>query len=131
LRPTKLRVSLDDEVKQATQSYFIRLPGRGPIAFAGLVSRRNIEREKTPITCAILTCDAIGPTAEIHARMPIALPKDAEAAWLDTGMTDAAVAIEFVRECAVSDFARHPVNPRVNYARNEGADLISPFENSA
>ena len=63
--------------------------------------------------------------------MPIALPKDAEAAWLDPGMTDAAVAIEFARECAVTEFVHYPVNPRVNNARNGGADLIEPFRNPA
>jgi putative SOS response-associated peptidase YedK len=63
--------------------------------------------------------------------MPIALPKDAEAAWLDPRMTDAAAAIEFARECAVTEFVHHPVDPRVNNARNEGTDLLVPFENPA
>jgi putative SOS response-associated peptidase YedK len=75
--------------------------------------------------------DAAGPAAEIHTRMPIALPKDAEAAWLDAGMTNAAAAIEFARDFAVTEFVHHPVNPRVNNARNDGADLIERFENPA
>ena len=32
--------------------------------------------------------------AEVHTRMPVALPKDAEAAWLDSALTDGAKAID-------------------------------------
>lgn len=85
------------EVTKAKQPYFIRLPDRRPIAFAGLLSRRNIEGDKSEFTCTILTRDAVGPAAEIHTRMPIALRKNAEAAWLDPALTDAAVEIEFAR----------------------------------
>lgn len=119
------------EVTKAKQPYFIRLPDRRPIAFAGLMSRRTVEGDDSEFTCTMLTRDAIGPALEIHRRMPIALPKDAEAAWLDPRMTDAAAAIEFARECAVTEFVHHPVDPRVNNARNEGTDLLVPFENPA
>jgi SOS response associated peptidase (SRAP) len=74
-------------------------------------------------------CDAVGPAADIHTRMPIALPKDAEADWLDPEMTDAAAVIQFARERAVTEFVHDAVNPRVNNARNEGAEFIEPFEN--
>ena len=117
------------EVTKAKQPHFIHLPDGRPIAFTDLMSRRNIEGDKSEFTCTIMTRDAVGPAAEIHTRMPIALPKDAEAAWLDPGMTDAAGAIGFAREFAVTEFVHHPVNPRVNNARNEGAELLAPFEN--
>jgi putative SOS response-associated peptidase YedK len=77
----------------------------------------------------VMSFGAVGPAAEIHTRMPIALPKDAEVAWLDPGMTDAAAAIESARGFSVTDIVYHPVNPRVNNARNEGAELIEPIEN--
>ena len=48
------------EVKKAKQPYFIHLPGRGPIAFAGLMSRRTVEGDKSEFTCTILTRDAAG-----------------------------------------------------------------------
>ena len=72
--------------------------------------------------------DAVGPAAEVHARMPIALPKETEAAWLDPELTDATKAIEFAREQANTEFVYHAVNPRVNNSRSEGAALIEPFE---
>ncbi len=78
-----------------------------------------------------MTRDAVGPAAEVHSRMPVSLLKNSEAAWLDRTLTDAASAIEFARESAVTEFVHHPVNPRVNNARNEGAELIEPFPNPA
>ena len=75
--------------------------------------------------------DAVGPVSEVHTRMPIALPKETEGAWLDSALTDAALAIEFAREQAITEFVCHAVNPRVNNVRNEGAGLIEPFQNPA
>ena len=57
--------------------------------------------------------------------------KEAEAAWLDSGLTDAAKAIEFAREKSMSDFVPQPVSTFVNNARDEGADLIAPCANPA
>ena len=61
--------------------------------------------------------------------MPIAFPKETEAAWLDPELTDVALAIEFAREQAITEFAYHAVNPRVNNSRSEGAELIETFQN--
>ena len=116
---------------KAKQPYVIRLLDGRPIAFAGLMSHRNIEGDNSEFTCTIMTRDAVGPAAKIHTRMPIALPKDAEAAWLDPAVTDAAAAIEFARERAVTAFEHYPVNMRVNNAKNEGTELIVRFENPA
>jgi putative SOS response-associated peptidase YedK len=119
------------EVKKAKQPYFIRLPDRRPIAFAGLMSRRTVVGDLPEFTCTILTRDAIGPASEIHSRMPIALPKDAEAAWLDPGITNVAAAIEFARGCAVTEFVHHHVRPRVDNAGDDGTGLTEAFENPA
>ena len=80
---------------------------------------------------SILTGDAVGPVSEVHTRMPIALPKETECAWLDSAMTDAARAVAFAREQAITDFVYHAVNPRVNNSRSEGVELIETFENPA
>ena len=117
------------EMTMAEQPYFVRLPDRQPFAFAGLMSRRTVDGNQTGFTFTILTRDAIGPAAQIHARVPIVLPKDAQAAWLYRELTDAAVAIEFAREQAVTEFVWHPVDLRVDNARNEVAEsnqLLAP-----
>ena len=117
------------EVKR--QPYFIQRTDREPIAFAGMMSRRNQNDDTSEFTCTILTRDAVGAASAIHARMPIALSKDAEAAWLDLGITDAAVAVGFARNHALTDFTPDPVNPRASNAKNEGEEPIELFENPA
>jgi len=112
------------EVTKAKQTYFIRLPDRRPIAFAGLMSRRTVEGDDSEFTCTMLTRDAIGPALEIHRRMPIALPKDAEAAWLDPALTDGSQAIALERQHAVTALEHYRASTRVNNAKNEGADVI-------
>jgi putative SOS response-associated peptidase YedK len=119
------------EARTAKQSYFMQRSDREPIAFAGLMSRRILEGGMLEYACTILTRAAVGVVSEIHERMPIALPKDAEAAWLDPRMTDAATAVGFARDNAITDLVLHPVNPRVINSGNEGAEPTSPFENPA
>ncbi len=105
----------------ADQLYFFRLPDRQPFAFAGLMSRRTVEGSQTGFSFTILTRNPIGRSAQMHARVPIVLPKDAHAAWLYRDLTDAAVAIEFAREQSVTEFVCHPVDLDVDDARNEDA----------
>lgn len=111
------------EIAIAEQPYFIRLPDRQPFAFAGLMSRRTVEGNQPGFTFTILTRDAVGPAAQIHARVPIVLPKNAHAAWLYRELTDAAVAIEFAREQAVTEFVCHPVDLHIDDTRKEAAEL--------
>jgi hypothetical protein len=51
-------------------------------------------------------------------------PHNAQGCEIDDGMP-------FAREIAVPEFVHNAVSPRVNNARNEGAELIEPFENPA
>jgi hypothetical protein len=39
--------------------------------------------------------------------------------------------VEFARGNSITEFALLAVDPRVNDAKNEGADLSEPFENPA
>ena len=94
------------------------------------MSRRTVD-DSSEFTCSILTRDAVGPVSEVHTRMPIALPKETEGAWLDSALTDAALAIALAREKSTMEFVYHAVNPRVNNSRSEGAELIELFANQA
>jgi putative SOS response-associated peptidase YedK len=116
------------EVTSYKQPYLIKRKDGKLIAFAGLMSRRTVEGQDAEFTCAVMTHDAVGPAAEVHSRMPIALGKEAEGAWLNAGLADGAEAIRQARDSAITDFVYHAVSPRVNNSRSEGAELIQPFE---
>lgn len=110
------------EVTKAKQPHFIHLPDGQP--FAGLMSHRTSEEGAPQFSCTILTQEAVGPAAEVHSRMPVILPKDMEAAWLDPGLTDGSQAIELARAHAVTALEHYSVSMRVNNAKNEGPALI-------
>jgi putative SOS response-associated peptidase YedK len=102
------------------QPHYLRRSDGRPFCFAGLMSTWNEQ-----LSCAILTKAAEGPAAEIHDRMPVVLPDEAHAGWLDAELKDAA---EYARVHALArEFMLYAVSKRVNNARNEGADLIEPL----
>jgi putative SOS response-associated peptidase YedK len=122
-RPVERLDPVTGETTTVEQPCLVRLPDRQPFAFAGLMSRRTAEGNQTGYSVTILTREATGPAAQIHARVPIVLPKDAHAAWLYRELTDAAVAIEFAREQAVTEVVFHAVDARADNAPNRGAEL--------
>jgi len=107
------------EVAGGKQPYYLHRTDGSPFCFAGLMSTWQDQ-----LTCAILTKVAEGSIAGVHDRMPVVLPDEAHAGWLDPGLKDAT---EFAREHAQSrEFTHYAVSERVNNARNEGPDLIGP-----
>jgi len=107
------------EVAGGKQPYYLHRTDGRPFCFAGLMSTW-----KDTLSCAILTKPAEGPVAEVHDRMPVVLPDEAHAGWLDPALKDAT---EFARTNALArEFSHYAVSKRVNNARHEGADLIEP-----
>lgn len=113
------------EVKRVKQPHFIyRRDGR-PFCFAGLMSQWSPPRQDSPIlSCSILTKSASHSLSAVHDRMPVVLPDEAHAAWLDPGLTAAGKVVEIIRDCAVADFEHYPVSTRVNSGKIDDADLV-------
>lgn len=53
------------------------------LAFAGLHEQWAAEQGPVVDSCTVLTTEANGDLAGIHARMPVILPRDSWSAWLD------------------------------------------------
>jgi putative SOS response-associated peptidase YedK len=118
------------EIKKAKQPFFLHLPGIRPLTFAGVMSSWTSPEGKSAIlTCSILTRAAEGPAAEVHDRMPVILPDEAQSAWIDLKQTDSEKALALAQERAVTAVEHYRVSPRVNNAKNEGAELIEPIDN--
>jgi putative SOS response-associated peptidase YedK len=68
------------------QPYKFSLRDDSLFAFAGLISYwHDDDAEKWMRSASIITCDANALVAEIHDRMPVMLPRQLEARWLDPG----------------------------------------------
>lgn len=98
--------------------YFSRRDGR-LAAFAGLYAIFEHPQTKAKLaTCAFLTTQAQGALAQVHDRMPVALPDAAQQAWLERG--EAATGVE--------ELAYYPVRRLVNASRAEGPELIEALQ---
>jgi putative SOS response-associated peptidase YedK len=94
------------------------------MAFAGIYEVwRAAEEDPLLRTCAVITTAADEMMRPVHDRMPVVLPADVWADWIDRETdTDTALALAHAAE----DLVRHRVGDRVNSVRNKGPDLIAP-----
>jgi putative SOS response-associated peptidase YedK len=129
-KPLEVVDPVTGEIKTAKQPYFLHLAGKPAFAFAGLMSRYT-KGDETMLTASIITRAAEGPAADVHTRMPLILPTDAESAWLDREQEDGAKALEAANDAAVKEVEFYAVSSRVNSSKNAGEDLIEPFPNPA
>jgi putative SOS response-associated peptidase YedK len=72
----------------AKTRFFITLPQAPVMALAGIYERTLTPEGEARDTVAILTRPASPQMAAIHDRMPLILPPDAFAAWLDPRLTE-------------------------------------------
>jgi putative SOS response-associated peptidase YedK len=109
------------------QPWFIRTAVGEPFAMAGLWESWLEKPGEPPLeSCAILTGEPTAPLAGIHNRMPVVLPPQDYAAWLDPKFDDADKVDALLAQRSHVAMQAVPVSRRVNNARNEGAELITP-----
>jgi putative SOS response-associated peptidase YedK len=97
------------------------------IAFAGLYEFWG-EKGQTLTTCTIITAPAAGVLAEIHDRMPLALPRSAWQRWLDPAVDDPADLLTAWDEAAGEHLELRPVATLVNKVDNNGPELLQRVE---
>lgn len=111
---------LDTKTKQP---FHIRLTDGRPFAFAGLWEHWS--REDPPIdSCTIITTDANDAVRTLHDRMPVILPPEDYARWLDPRVADPGVLQEMLRSYPSDQMTTVAVGTYVNNARNEGAECL-------
>jgi putative SOS response-associated peptidase YedK len=113
------------------QAHLFRLRGEAPFAFAGLWERWQRGTEPALESCAIVTTEPNDLVREVHDRMPVILPRDAYASWLDPKAQDPRALARWLRPFPPSEMERHRVGPRVNSARIDDPLCAEPEEDSA
>ncbi len=100
-------------------------------AFGGLWERwQPPSPEGAPAleTFSILTCAANADLGGLHDRMPVLIPSDAFAAWLDPAGADLAPLARLVEPAPPGTLVLAPANPQVNSVKNEGPALLQPVQ---
>ena len=103
--------------------YFIRPATEPLLALAGLWERWRTPAGDKLETCVIVTTGANAQLTQVHDRMPLLIPRDAHALWLDpaSGFHDVLRIAE-----RPPSLALHPVGFGVNDPRNDDETLIAP-----
>lgn len=101
-------------------------PGEGRLlAFAGLHERWAVEQGPVIDSCTVITTEANGDLAGVHARMPVVLSKSAWEDWLDPESALGDLKRLLVPAAAGTLLAR-AVSRRVNEPRHDDAHCLDP-----
>lgn len=105
----------------------IHLPEGRPFAFAGLWERWSRRNEPPLVTCTILTTTPSPGIAAIHDRMPVILPPEARALWLDRD-ADPESLKPLLRPYDATGLEAYSVGRLVNHVDNDSPECITPMD---
>ncbi len=113
------------------QPMYFSMSDAAPFALAGLWERWEGPDGTVIASCTTLTTEPNSVVSPIHDRMPVILPPEAFALWLDPGVTDTRMLLPLLGPYPAESMQVHPVSPRVNAATAEGPDCIVPVAEPA
>jgi putative SOS response-associated peptidase YedK len=116
------------------QPFFMTTPDGSSLAFAGLWATwhdKSDEQADPLVSYTILTTDAIGQLTDIHDRMPLVLPRQSWARWLDPDVDDVSDLLVAPSMELVESLELRPVSSTVNNVRNNGPELLDRYEPEA
>lgn len=111
------------DTPEGKRPVWISQPGEELFAFAGIWAAARDRDGEELHSCAIVTCDASEAIRPIHDRMPVVLPHEAEAAWLepDADPTDLGRLLR-----PAEDLELRQVSTAVNDVHDDGPHLLEP-----
>jgi putative SOS response-associated peptidase YedK len=124
-------VGKDEKGKPKKQPMFIHRIDGEPIVMAGLWERwRGPERDWDDAlhSTTIITTSANSFMADIHDRMPAMISPANWDLWLDPANDDAEAMMGLLVPAPEGLLAAYPVDPQVGNVRNNGAELIEPYD---
>ncbi|WP_426446255.1 SOS response-associated peptidase [Paenibacillus sp. S-38] len=101
-----------------------RLKSREVYGFAGLWETWRGRDGTELATCTILTTEPNDIVREVHDRMPVILPREAEQAWLDPGVENPADLQQLLRPYPAEEMYAYEVSPLIGNVKNDSADLL-------
>ena len=111
---------------------FISRADGSPLAIAGLWAtwRDPAAAPDDPWlhSCTVITTAANATMAPVHDRMPVIVPEEHWAEWLDNSYQDMSALQRLLVSAADDVLVMHAVGTAVNNVRNKGEELIEPVE---
>ncbi len=104
----------------------ITLTSGEPFAFAGLWETWQDPEGEVVTSCTIITTSANDALRPIHDRMPVILPQEAEAFWLDKTVEDPLALASVIASYPDDELEAFEVSTLVNNTRNKGPEVMTP-----
>lgn len=105
---------------------YIQLEGKQPFAFAGLWESWHSPQDDRILSCTIITTQPNEFMATIHNRMPVILPPEAYAQWLDPAEQSPDQLSPLLNPYPAELMTAYPVSTIVNNPRNDVPGCIEP-----
>ena len=107
--------------------FFIQKKDGKPFAFAGIWENWNSPDGSQILSTAIITTEPNELVRPIHNRMPVILPDEAYATWLQTGEVDTERLSSLLKPYPSNDMKAYAVSRYVNSPKNDSKDCILPI----
>ena len=114
--------------KGKRRPFLLRPRGHQLIAFAGIYERWRDGKGGEIDTVAIFTCPANATIAPLHDRMPVVLPPEHFAAWLDVTATQAEEAVKLLLPAPDDLFEAIEMHPKINDSKHDEPGIQEPLE---
>lgn len=108
------------------QPHLIRMKDGAPFAFAGLWESWHQDGGPAIRSCAILTTRPNELVAGIHDRMPVILPQENYAPWLDDSLQDTETLSAMLVSYPAERMEAYPVSRFVNSPANNDERCVAP-----
>ncbi|MBB1152869.1 MULTISPECIES: SOS response-associated peptidase [Amycolatopsis] len=113
------------------EPFYMTDPSGKSLAFGGIWEswRPKDDKDAEPlITFSILTTDAAGQLTDVHHRMPLIVPHENWAGWLDPDRSEVDELMAPTSPAVVESLELRPVSSLVNNVRNNGPELLRRTE---
>lgn len=107
------------------QPLHIGMADDAPFGMAGLFERWRSSEGEVLDTCTIITTGANETLRPVHDRMPVIVPTESHARWLDAANADVA---DLLAPWSGMALRVYPVSTRVNRVANDDAGVREPIQ---
>jgi putative SOS response-associated peptidase YedK len=107
------------------QPYHVKMEDGSPFAFAGLWESWGKNGEEIH-SCTIITTEANDLMSEIHHRMPVILPPEDHAMWLDPDFDEKEPLTTLLKPYPADAMEAYPVSRKVNKPSNNEPSVLEP-----
>ncbi len=106
--------------------YYIRLKSEKPFAFAGLWDHWQSPDGSEVKSATIVTTEPNELTGKIHNRMPVILPEEDFARWLDPSPKKADDLQDLLVPYPADQMTAYPISTAVNAPANDSPEILNP-----